>query len=92
MTPSPEGWPTKTKEAPFTYEVRTEPTGHQPSMPMSWGKTTANPTLVIGTRWRGIHPCWWPPFVSVFVVLLNRELPLHEGELGHIIDFLCSKN
>ena len=30
-------------------------------------------------------------FFSLFVVLLNRELLIHEGELGHQIDFLSKK-
>ena len=36
VTPSLEGWSTKAKEATF-FHGETDPTGHQPSIVMSWG-------------------------------------------------------
>ena len=37
MTLSLERWPTKTKEALSSHEIKTDPAGHQPSISMSWG-------------------------------------------------------
>ena len=72
MTPPPEGWPTKAKEAPSAHEVRTEPAGNQPSMSMSREKTIGNPILMIDNRWHGIHPCCWSTFFRFCCAIESR--------------------